>query len=56
MIKTVYWDDKDKRFMVIVKNGEHVRHHRVPRGIIDRAAADAYAEPLTSVFHHPVAP
>lgn len=38
MTKTIYWDDKDKRFMVICMQGCRVTHHKVPREITDPAA------------------
>lgn len=41
MVKTLYWDASDVRWVFIVKAGHLVRHHKLPRGIVNRADAEA---------------
>lgn len=41
---TLYWDDKDKRFVLIVNNPPHIRHHKIPRECFTKEQAWAHIE------------
>lgn len=40
--RTLYWDAKDARFVYIVFDGTFAQHHRIPRDITEKDAAEAY--------------
>ena len=39
---TLYWDDKDKRFVLIVNTPPRVKHHKLPRTCHDKGQALAF--------------
>lgn len=40
--RTTYWDEKDSRWVHIVKRGSLVKHHKLPRTVIESEDALAY--------------
>lgn len=46
MTKTVYFDEKQGRFVCIVKEGDFVTHHRLPKDLRDKGAALEASLPL----------
>jgi hypothetical protein len=45
-VRTLYWDQADRRWVLIVMNKPHVKHHKFSRTIVTEADAKAMAESL----------
>lgn len=52
LTKTCYYDAKERRYVVICKQGEIIRHHKLPRTIQTDPPAKRAMRTLTTAFHH----
>lgn len=43
-VRTLYWDAKDSRWVLIVMRKPFVRHHKATRTVIERSAAETWAK------------
>lgn len=52
LVRTGYYDNKEKRYVVICKRGEIIRHHKLPRSVQTDPAAKRIMKTLDTSFHH----